>query len=78
MLTLTLCGRLQGILGVRKRSAMSINALSYFRKPNGRHIVYQARDMHIMSAVNLSINGKHVWGSANRFAGIAGIPALRG
>ena len=34
--------------------------------------------MHIMSAVNLRINGKHVRRSADRLARTAGIPAVRG
>ena len=41
-------------------------------------IVYQGRDMHIMSAVNLRINGKHVRRSAECRARNAGIPAVRG
>ena len=32
--------------------------------------MYQGRDMHIMSAVNLRINGKHVRWSADRLAWI--------
>ena len=34
--------------------------------------------MHIMSAVNLHIHGKHVRQSANRLARTIGIPAVRG
>ena len=41
-------------------------------------IVYQGRDMHIRSAVNLRINGKHVRRSDDRLARIAVIPAVRG
>ena len=40
--------------------------------------MYQGRDMHIMSAVNPRINGKHVRRSAGRLARTAGIPVVRG
>ena len=36
------------------------------------------RDMHIMSAVNLRIDGNHVRRSADRLARTAGIPAVKG
>ena len=49
-----------------------------FREAQGGRIVYQGRDMHIMSAVNLCINRKHIAWSADRLAKIAGIPPLRG
>ena len=49
-----------------------------FWEAQGGRIVYQGRDMHIMSAVNLRINGKHVPRSADRLARTAGIPAVRG
>ena len=40
--------------------------------------MYQGRDIHIMSAVNLRINGKHVRRSNDRLARTAGIPAVMG
>ena len=40
--------------------------------------MYQGRDMHIMSAVNVWINGNHAQRSPERLAKIAGIPAVRG
>ena len=40
--------------------------------------MYEGRNMHIMSAVNLCINGKHVRPSADRLARTAGVPAVRG
>ena len=40
--------------------------------------MYEGRDMHIMSAVNLHIKGKHVRRSAERLARTDGIPAVRG
>ena len=49
-----------------------------FWEAQGGQIVYEGRDMHIMSAVNLRINGKHVRRSADRLARTAGIPAVRG
>ena len=49
-----------------------------FWEAQGGRIVYEGRDMHIMSAVNLRINGKHFRRSADRLARTAGIPALRG
>ena len=49
-----------------------------FWEAQGGRIVYQVRDMHIMSGVNLRINGKHVRRSADRLARTAGIPAIRG
>ena len=49
-----------------------------FWEAQGGRIVYEGRDMHIMSAVNLRINGKHVRRSAVRLARTAGIPAVRG
>ena len=49
-----------------------------FWEAQGGRIVYEGRDMHIMSAVNLRINGKHVRRSADRLARTAGIPAVRG
>ena len=49
----------------------------FWEAQEGR-IVYQGRDMHIMSAVNLSINGKHVRRSPDRLARTAGIPAVTG
>ena len=49
-----------------------------FWESQGGRIVYQGRDMHIMSALNLRINGKHVRRSVDRLARTAGIPAVRG
>ena len=49
-----------------------------FWEAQGGQIVYQGRDMHIMSALNVRINGKHVRRSADRLARTAGIPAVRG
>ena len=49
-----------------------------FWEAQGGRIVYQGRDMHIMSAVNVRINGKHVRRLADRLARTAGIPAVRG
>ena len=49
-----------------------------FWEAQGGRIVYEGRDMHIMSAVNLRINGKHVRRSADRLAKTAGIPVVRG
>ena len=40
--------------------------------------MYHGRNMHIMSATNLRINGKQVRLSADRLARIGGIPAVRG
>ena len=40
--------------------------------------MYHGRDMHIMSAENVRINGKHVWRSADRLGRTVGIPAVRG
>ena len=44
----------------------------------GGRMVYEGREMYIMSAVNLRINGKHVRRPADRLARTAGIPAVRG
>ena len=49
-----------------------------FREAHGGRIVYEGRDMHIMSAVNPRINGKQVRRSAHRLARTAGIAAVRG
>ena len=49
-----------------------------FWEAQGGRILYDGREMHIMSAVNLRINGKHVSRSADRLARTAGIPAVRG
>ena len=49
----------------------------YWEPQRGR-ILYEGREMHIMSAVNLCINGKHVRRSADRLARTAGIPVVRG
>ena len=40
--------------------------------------MYQGRNMHVMSAVNLRINRNHVRRLADRLASTAGIPAIRG
>ena len=40
--------------------------------------MYQGRDMHVMSAVDLHINRNHVGLSADRLARTASIPAIRG
>ena len=40
--------------------------------------MYKGRDMHIMSALNLRINGKHVQRSSNLLARSASMPATRG
>ena len=40
--------------------------------------MYHGRDMHIMSAAHLRINGEHVRRSAEHLARTAGIPAVRG
>ena len=42
-----------------------------FWEAQGGSIVYQGRDMHILSAVNLRINGKHV-----RLTALPGLPAF--
>ena len=57
---------------------MCIHALSYFCEAQGGRIVYEGRVMHIISAVNLRINGKNVWRSADRLARIAGFTVVRG
>ena len=49
-----------------------------FSEAQGGRIVYQWHDMHIMSALNARINGKHVRRSADRLATTAGIPAVGG
>ena len=49
-----------------------------FWEAQGGRIVYQGRNTHIMSAVNVRINGKHVRRSAHRLARTAGIAAVRG
>ena len=49
-----------------------------FWEAQGGRIVYEGHDIHIMSAVNLRINGKHVRWSADRLAKTAGIAAVRG
>ena len=49
-----------------------------FWEAQGGRIVYQRRDMHIMSAVNLRINGKFVRRSASRLVTTAGISVVRG
>ena len=49
-----------------------------FWEAQGGRMAYQGRDMHIMSPINLRINGKHVWRSADRLARTADIPAVRG
>ena len=49
-----------------------------FGEAQGGCIVQHGRDMHILSAVNLRINGKHVRRSADCLARTAGIPAVKG
>ena len=49
-----------------------------FWEAQGGRIVYQGRNTHIMSAVNVRINGKHVRRSAHQLARTAGIAAVRG
>ena len=49
-----------------------------FWEAQGGRIVCEGRDMQIMGAVNLRINGKHVRRSAGRLARTVGIPAVGG
>ena len=42
--------------------------IELFWEPKGGRIVHQKRDMLIMSAVNVLINGKHIRQLANRLA----------
>ena len=64
--------------GGEKGYNVHVRTKLFWEVGEGGRIVYQWRGMHIMSAINLRINGKHVRRSADHLARTAGIPAVRG
>ena len=63
--------------GAETQDHVDTRAVLVWEAQGGR-FVYQGRHMHIMSAVNLRMTGKHVHRSADRLAKAAGIPAVGG